>query len=123
MGKRQLNILIDSGSSNNFIDVNTDTELNCVLEEATPWIITVADGGKTTSRLRYTQFKWLMQEETFVVDFRVLQPGGCDLILGANWMWEHGPITFNLKENKIIIWKDKKATQARDESYYSKMVG
>lgn len=34
--------------------------------------------------------------------------GECDLILGVNWIWEHIPITFNLKENKIIIGKDKK---------------
>lgn len=49
-----------------------------------------------------------MQGEPFIADLKVLQLGGCDVILGANWMWEHSPITFGLKNDKITIWKGEK---------------
>lgn len=45
VGKRKLNILIDSGSTSSFVNANTAHELNCVMEEAVPWIVTVADRG------------------------------------------------------------------------------
>lgn len=46
-----------------------------------------------------------MQGITFTNDFRVIQLGGYDLILGADWMWEHSPVTFDLKDNSITILK------------------
>lgn len=108
VGKRKLNILIDSGSTNSFLDLTTVNELNCMVEETTPWIITVADGGKTTSKFKCTNFKWQMQGVPFETDLRVIKLGGCDMILGADWMWEHNPITFDLKKDSITVIKGRK---------------
>lgn len=114
-------MLIDSGSTSSFIDVNTATKLNCVMEEDNPWIITVADGGKTTNKFKCNEFKWLMQREPFTADLRVLQHGGCDVILGAYLMWEHSPIIFNLKNNKIRSWKDEKEVILEEDSSKQEM--
>lgn len=84
MGKGKLNILIDSGSTNSFIDQNTTNELSCII----PWAITIADGGKTTSKYKCTQFRWQMQGVSFVADLGLLKLVGCDVILRAYWMWE-----------------------------------
>lgn len=87
VGRKKLNILIDSGNTNNFIDAQTTNKLNYTIEETIPWIITVADGGKTTNKC--SQFRWNMQGIPFIADLRLLKLGGCDLILGVDWMWEH----------------------------------
>ena len=45
IGKRHLLILIDSGSSNNFISDNLVAALNCPVDELPPATVTVAGGG------------------------------------------------------------------------------
>lgn len=57
IGKKQLNVLIDSGNTRSFIDVNATTELYCVMEEASPWV------------------QWLM-EAKLQVDLNVLNSNG-----------------------------------------------
>lgn len=67
----------------------------------------MADGGKTTSRCKCDNFKWQIQGVTFTHNFRIINLGGCDLILGADWMWEHSPVSINLKENKLSVLKKR----------------
>ena len=43
--KRPLHILVDSGSTHNFLDVNVDKKLGCKLEKVGPIRVDVANGS------------------------------------------------------------------------------
>lgn len=45
-GKKHLHILLDSGSTHNFIETNKALKLNCLVENITPMGLRVSDGGQ-----------------------------------------------------------------------------
>lgn len=79
--KRRVFILIDSGSTQSYLDEGIAQELQCRLESTPPWVITVANVEMTISRTKCRKFKWLSQGHTFGADLRLLPLGGCDIIL------------------------------------------
>ena len=42
-------------------------------------------------------------KDIFSLDFRILKLCGYDMILGADWMYTHSPVTFDLPERELII--------------------
>ncbi|XP_026410459.1 uncharacterized protein LOC113305656 [Papaver somniferum] len=64
-------------------------------------LVTVANGAKTTSTGICQQFQWTIRHQPFYVDFRLLPLGGCDLVLGEDWLRILGDITFNLAKLSI----------------------
>ena len=67
-----LMILIDSGSTHNFLDENTVRRLKCQLIATPPLSVTVANGQKVSSTSAYNGFSWEMQGEKFETDLRLL---------------------------------------------------
>lgn len=57
------------------------------------------------SRERSSKFKWVTQGNTYEADLRVLSFGGCDVIIGHDWMWIYDPVTFHLKKNALDVTK------------------
>ncbi|KAL0367516.1 UNVERIFIED_CONTAM: hypothetical protein Sradi_3641700 [Sesamum radiatum] len=49
--KRKIQMLIDSGSTNCFLDEESAQVLGCHLDNTTPMVVCVADGNKIVSRL------------------------------------------------------------------------
>lgn len=98
VNKRPISIFIDSGSTHSYLNVSSVGELHCSLETTLPWIITVANGERTISREKCSRFKWLTHGHEFEAEFRIILLGGCDVILGHDWMWNRDPITFYLEE-------------------------
>lgn len=43
--------------------------------------------------------------EDFEVDSRLLRLGGCDMVLGVDWMREVNPICFDFKKMEVIFEK------------------
>lgn len=101
--KRALTILIDSGSTHSFLDSETARNLSCLLVGTTPWVVTVADGSETINRAKYPKFAWKMNGYWFEVELRVIPLGGCDVILGTDWMWSYSLVTFDYKERKVML--------------------
>lgn len=95
-----LMILIDSGSTHSFLDENTAGRLKCQLTGTLPLSVTVANGQRVLSNSACNGFCWEMQGEKFETDLRLLQLGGCDVVLGVDWMKGVSPISFDL-----IEWK------------------
>ena len=75
-------MLIDSGSTHNFLNKATATELGCTLMDTAPLSVTIANGNKMYNNYKSVGFKWLMQGEEFSTDLRILELGGCDIVLG-----------------------------------------
>ncbi|WZY94198.1 hypothetical protein YC2023_066527 [Brassica napus] len=108
-GKRKLYILIDNGSTHNFIDLNVANEIGCLLETITPMAVTAASGSTMMTRYKCTDFKWRMQgynysSEDFLnprMEFgmknvlRGVTKNGCKVIKGSslNKLMLHEPQT------------------------------
>ena len=81
--KRRLSMLVDIGSSLNFMDKRTIKGLNCCLGPITPLKVSLDDGPGLVSTHKISRFEWEMQGQKFVTEVYVLKLSGCDLILGV----------------------------------------
>jgi len=110
--KRALSILVDSGSTHSFINELTVVETGYQSCYVQPIRVTVADGNYVYCNSRCPQFTWKMGSKTFVEDLRILKLGGCDVILGNDWMKKYNPtkfdhekqcVTIGRKSNKVVL--------------------
>ncbi|KAG7585117.1 Retrotransposon gag domain [Arabidopsis thaliana x Arabidopsis arenosa] len=94
-GKHNLFMLVDSGSTHNFIDPRVAERLQCELLPAGKTRVTVADGRRVGVSTRINNLKWNFRATEFSGDFLVLPLGGCDAVLGVQWLKTLGPITWD----------------------------
>ncbi|GKC38453.1 retrotransposable element Tf2, partial [Tanacetum coccineum] len=62
-GKQKIHILIDSGSTHNFLDVFMGKKLGCQIRKINPLQVSMADGNKLTSESMCKGFSWLLHGE------------------------------------------------------------
>ena len=94
-GKRILYILIDSGSTHNFMDPEIAEKLQCVVKPPKMTRVAVADGGKLMVKGSVDQFEWTFQNTTCTQDMMIIPLGNCDMVLGVQWLSILGPITWD----------------------------
>ncbi|KAG8374641.1 hypothetical protein BUALT_Bualt10G0017100 [Buddleja alternifolia] len=94
-GGQNIHILIDTGSTRNFLDVNTAKRLGCKVEETDLLPVSVADGNKIYSSSACKNFNWKIQGVMFMADLMLLPLGGCDMVLGIQWFIQLGDINWN----------------------------
>lgn len=99
--KKILYILIDSGSTHNFMDPEIAKKLNCNVQPPKMKRVAVADGGKLTVSGRVDQFQWTFQNANFQQDMMIIPLGNCDMVLGVQWLSLLGPITWDFQELKM----------------------
>lgn len=63
-----LQILIDSGSTHNFVDFAIAEKLGCVTESISPVRVMVANGNKMICNRTCKGFEWWMQRQLFQAD-------------------------------------------------------
>lgn len=90
--KKALQILLDSGSTHNFLDLTMARKLGCKLEEVKPMAITSGGGHKLEAPYVCKGFVWTMHNHEFSADMIVLPLVCCYLILGIQWLKSLGPI-------------------------------
>lgn len=73
--KKLLHILLDSGSTHNFFDLELAKKLGYKLESVAPLPINAGGGHKLTAPYVFKEFKWQLQQATFTADIIVLPPG------------------------------------------------
>ncbi|XP_026417003.1 uncharacterized protein LOC113312466 [Papaver somniferum] len=109
--KKIISVLIDTGSTHRFIDSNLAKSLQCSVEKTASLLVTVANGDKTVSSGICSQLEWSMQGHKFCGDLRPPPLGGCDIVLGADWLRNLGDVLFNLAKLCITFkHKGKKIT-------------
>ncbi|XP_019265828.1 PREDICTED: uncharacterized protein LOC109243359 [Nicotiana attenuata] len=94
-GKQVMVILADSGSTHSFVASETAKQLGCMIQVDAPMRVTTANGSNLMSYHSCPQFKWKMQGIEFEHKLRMLDTGGCDMVLGVDWMRKHNPILFD----------------------------
>ncbi|XP_026459456.1 uncharacterized protein LOC113360127 [Papaver somniferum] len=111
LNKQQVSILIDSGSTTSFIDSNLASTLYCIITLTAPMLVTISNGDRTTSTGICSQLQWSMQGHKFVEDLRILPLGGCDIVLGADWLRKLGDVLFNFSKLSIsFMYHNNKIT-------------
>nr|GEY56625.1 retrotransposable element Tf2 [Tanacetum cinerariifolium] len=94
-GKQKIHILIDSGSTHNFVDIFMAKKLGCKIHKIDPLQVVVADGNKLVSDSMCRGFSWMLHEEKFTSDVMLLPLGGCEMVLGVQWLATLGDIMWN----------------------------
>lgn len=93
--KNWIHILIDSGSTHNFLDLNTAKRLGCYIKRTCPLPIDIASEKRITSDSECKKFSWKLQGQEFTTDVMLLPLRGCEMILGIQWLTTLGNIKWN----------------------------
>lgn len=95
--------LVDSGSTNTFMNYDYAVRSNCAIEEAKERKIMVAGGGMLVSNVKTGQIAYKVQGLEFNTAFRLIPLKGFDIVLGADWIYEHSPISLDLKQRTLTV--------------------
>lgn len=90
--KQRVEISINSGSTHNFPDPGFAKRSGSLIQPTSPLSVIVADGTKIISRAMVKDLCWTMQDTNFRSDIRLLPLGGCDMVLGVQWLSTLGPV-------------------------------
>ncbi|KAG8377597.1 hypothetical protein BUALT_Bualt08G0049600 [Buddleja alternifolia] len=124
VGSQNVHILIDTGSTHNFLDVNTARRLGSKIEETALFPVSVADGNKIFSSSTCKGFSWKMQGVQFIADMMLFPLGGCDMVLGVQWLVQLGDISWNFdKLTMKFIMAGKKVALRGKKPAIPKVIG
>nr|GEW21105.1 hypothetical protein [Tanacetum cinerariifolium] len=98
MGTRQLHILIDSGSTHDFINTSLAQKLRCEVKNIPTLNAGVANGHKLTCTQICPKFHWLMQGYWFSIEVLLVPLDSYDMILGIQWLSSIDDIIWNFKK-------------------------
>ncbi|GJT97162.1 gypsy/ty3 retroelement polyprotein [Tanacetum coccineum] len=105
----ELHILVYSGSTHNFLDIHVAKRLSCNIRSTCPLLVNVAGGKQLMAVSECKGFKWQLKGETFTADVMLLPLGGCDMVLGIQWLATLGDIKCNFQELKMqFVYNNKK---------------
>lgn len=90
--KQSVLILVDSGSSHNFISKKLVTALNLFEDTVPTATVRLADGTPIQSDTAIHNLQWWTQGHTFCNTMRVLPLGSYDIILGMDWLADCSPM-------------------------------
>ena len=85
-------ILIDSGSTHNFIDATLVSQLYLHVDTSQILEVKVANGDLIKTQGVCEKVLIWLQGHKFLVHLHVLPMGGCDLVLGTQWLGTLGVI-------------------------------
>jgi hypothetical protein len=91
-------ILVDSGITHNFIHRRITQETHCYIHAINNFQIMIANGGsmKCGGRCENVRLQigyYHLKSHMFAIDM-----GGCDIVLGADWLRTLGPILMDFKD-------------------------
>lgn len=81
---KPLHILVDSGSTHNFLDSSLAHKLGCIVEDINPQVATVADGSHIACNQVCKEFSWEMNGIKFFTKVMLIPLGSCDWFLQYN---------------------------------------
>jgi hypothetical protein len=88
-------ILIDSGSTHNFIDTSVVNKGSLGLILPHHLQVRVANGATILSEGRCKSVSLRVQGHSITIDFYLIPLGGCDVVLGVEWLRTLGPILWD----------------------------
>jgi len=102
--KKPLHVLIDSGSTHNFLDIEVAKRLGCKSNAFDSLSVVVVDGTQLNVSAVVRGFQWTIQQTKFTSDMLLIPLGCCDLVLGVEWMVSLGDIVWNFNKLQIEFY-------------------
>ena len=96
--KKKVIVLIDSGSTHNFIHCKVAKELNFFLYPTPECQVMVANGGTINCFGKFHNIKPAMGEYVLNSPMLSILMGGVDVVLGVQWLQSLGTVAFNFQE-------------------------
>ena len=106
-------MLIDSGSTHNFIHCKVAEELNCFLYPALECQVMVANGGTINCSGKCHNIKLTMGEYVLNIPMLSIPMGGVDVVLGVQWLQYLGTVAFNFQELFLNFFLEGKEVELR----------
>ena len=91
-------ILIDNGSTHNFLDVSSWSSLKLPLSTQESFTVKVANGEVLRTQGACHEVNLKIQGQDLQVDLNVLSLGDCDVVLGTQWLYTLRPIKWDFKK-------------------------
>jgi hypothetical protein len=95
--------LADTGSTNTFLDYKFAVKHNIAMETVQARKVTIAGGGTLILEAVARNCTFLINNQPFTADFRILQLQGSDVIVGVNWFKLYNPVTFDFLARTVTI--------------------
>ncbi|XP_071924641.1 uncharacterized protein [Coffea arabica] len=111
---RAITALVDSGSTHCFVDEQLAKSLKLATQGET-LTVRVANGEKLQSRNITKPVVWKMQGYEFSHQFNTLRLGGCDMILGVDWLARNSPMEFDFRKLSMKFRKGKQQVELKGE--------
>lgn len=99
-------ILLDSGSSHNFVDSKLLKQWGWQAETTKAFEVMIADGGKVTSSGCCKAVELSVAGYHCLTDLYSLPLGGCDVILGVQWLSIVSPVLWDFQLLTVEFTKD-----------------
>jgi hypothetical protein len=90
-------ILVDSGSTHNFIHRCISQETHCYIHAVNNFQIMITNGGSMKCGGRYENVHLQIGDYHLKSHMFAIDMGGCDIVLGADWLRNLGPILMDYK--------------------------
>jgi hypothetical protein len=95
---RKVIILVDSGSTHNFIHRRIAQETHCYIHAVNNFQIMIANGGSMKCGGRCENVRLQIGDYNLKSHMFAIDMGGCDIVLGAEWLRTLGPNSHGLPE-------------------------
>ena len=90
-------ILVDIGSTHNFVDASLVSSLQLRVDVTKILEVKVANGSIVKTQGFYSSVPMCVQGVEFCIQFHILTLGGCDAMLGTQWLSTFGEIQQNFQ--------------------------
>ena len=109
-------ILIDGGSTHNFIQERLVKSLGLQTQPTRPLHVMVGNGNVIDCHQICNQVPIHVQNQVFTVDLHVLPLSGADIVLGVQWMKSLGPILTDYNDLTMKFLQAGKIVELKGES-------
>ena len=99
-------MLIDSGSTHNFIHHRLVDEIHCFVCPISNFQILIANGGTMKCGGCCENVKLQVGDYHMKTHMFSIAMGGCDIVLGVEWLCTLGPITMDYQELYMSFTQD-----------------
>ena len=88
-------VLIDNASTHYFIHQRVTEAIHCFVRVVSYFQVLIVDGGTMKCEGRYENIKLHMGYYHLKTHMFAINMGGCDIVLGVEWLRTLGPITMD----------------------------
>jgi hypothetical protein len=96
--KKKVSMLIDFGSTHNFINYKLEKYLNCFVYPTPEFQVMIVNGGTINCSRKCHSIKLNMGEYLLDSPMISIQMGGVDVVLGVQWLQSLGIVSLNFQD-------------------------